>query len=51
MKYLNHILLTILMSMVGVKAYAYGAKIDGIYYNFSNSEAQVTYYFLGGIFK
>ena len=35
-------LLTILMSMVGVKALAYDAYIDGIYYNFSGTEAIVT---------
>ena len=37
-------LLTILMSMVGMRAFAYDAKIDGIYYNFSGTEATVTYY-------
>ena len=31
------------MSMVGVSAFAYDAKIDGIYYNFSGLEASVTY--------
>ena len=36
-------LLTILMSMVGVRASAYDAEIDGIYYNFSGTEATVTY--------
>lgn len=37
-------LLTILMSMVGMRAFAYDAKIDGIYYDFSGTEATVTYY-------
>lgn len=32
------------MSMVGAKAFAYDAKIDGIYYNFDGDEAEVTYY-------
>ncbi len=36
-------LLTIFFSMVGSKAFAYDAEIDGIYYNFSGTEAQVTY--------
>ena len=36
-------LLAILMSMVGTKAFAYDAEIDGIYYNFSNNGATVTY--------
>ena len=45
MKHLKFtLLLTILMSMVGVKAFAYDAMIDGIYYNFSESGATVTYY-------
>ena len=35
-------LLTILFSMVGSKAFAYDAEIDGIYYNFSGTEAIVT---------
>lgn len=35
------ILLTILMSMIGAKALAYDALIDGIYYNFSETEAIV----------
>ena len=34
-------LLTILMSMVGVKSFAYDAENDGIYYNFSETEATV----------
>ena len=38
-------LLTILMSIVGTRAFAYDAKIDGIYYNFSGSGAIVTYLF------
>ena len=37
-------LLTALLSMVGARALAYAAKIDGIYYNFSGTEATVTYY-------
>ena len=45
MKHLNFtFLLTILMSMVGARALAYDAKIDGIYYNLSETEAEVTYY-------
>ena len=38
-------LLAILMSMVGTKAFAYDAEIDGIYYNFDSSAmtAEVTY--------
>ena len=36
------ILLTLLMSMVGVKAWAYDAEMNGIYYNFSGTEAEVT---------
>lgn len=37
------ILLTVLLSMVGARALAYDAQIDGIYYNFSGTEATVTY--------
>ena len=45
MKQLNFtFLLTMIMSMVGARALAYNAKIDGIYYNFSGSEAIVTCY-------
>ena len=44
--------LTLLMSMVGAKAFAYHAYINGIYYIFSGSEAIVTYHdehnFYGG---
>ena len=36
-------LLTMLMSMLGAKAFAYNAKIDGIYYIFSGNMAVVTY--------
>ena len=36
-------LLTLLMSMAGAKAFAYDAMIDGIYYNFSGTNAAVTY--------
>ncbi len=36
-------LLTLLMLMVGARAFAYDAKIDGIYFNFSGTEATVTY--------
>ena len=36
-------LLAVLMNMVGTRAFAYDAYIDGIYYNFSGSEAMVTY--------
>ena len=34
--------LTLLMSMLGAKGFAYDAKIDGIYYNFSGTNATVT---------
>ncbi len=37
-------LLTVLLSAVGARALAYDAKIDGIYYDFSGTEATVTYY-------
>ena len=37
-------LLAILFLMVGAKAFAYDAEINGIYYNFSETEAAVTYY-------
>lgn len=37
------LLLTLLMSMVSTTALAYHAEIDGIYYNFSRTVAQVTY--------
>lgn len=37
-------LLTLPVSMVGAKALAYDAKVDGIYYNFSRRNATVTYY-------
>lgn len=37
-------LLAVLMSMVGAKALAYDAKVNGIYYNFSGKKAEVTYY-------
>ena len=36
-------LLTMLMSMLGAKVFAYDAKIGGIYYNFLGTEASVTY--------
>ena len=36
-------MLTVLMSMVGLKAIAYDAVVDGIYYYFSGTEAVVTY--------
>ena len=36
-------LLTILMSMMSTTAFAYDAEIDDIYYNFSGTEAAVTY--------
>ncbi len=36
------ILLTLLMCMVGAKVFAYNAKINGIYYNFSGTNAIVT---------
>ena len=35
-------MLTVLMSMVGLKAIAYDAVVNGIYYNFSGTEATVT---------
>ena len=37
-------LLTTLMCMVGANGLAYQAKINGIYYNFSGTQATVTYY-------
>ena len=37
------LLLTILMSIISLDAFAYDAIIDGIYYNFSGTEATVTY--------
>ena len=40
--YLKHILLC-LLSLTGISAFAFNACIDGIYYNFSNGEATVTY--------
>ena len=44
MKHLHFsILLAVLMSMAGSKAWAYDAEIDGICYNFSGDEAKVTY--------
>ena len=44
MKHFNiTILLTLLMSMVGARALAYDALIDGIYYRFNGTEATVTY--------
>ena len=39
-------LLIVLISMAEVKALAYNACIDGIYYNFSGTNAEVTYYSL-----
>ena len=36
-------LLTVLMSMVGLRVIAYDAVVDGIYYNFSGTEATVTH--------
>ncbi len=36
-------LLAVFMSMVTHRVWAYTAKIDGIYYNFSDSKAEVTY--------
>ena len=37
------ILLTMLMSMTSIVAFAYDAKVNDIYYNFSGTEATVTY--------
>ena len=37
------ILLTALLMLVGQSLWAYDAYIDGIYYNFSGTEATVTY--------
>ena len=36
------ILLTMLMSMTSIVAFAYSAKVNGIYYNFSGTKATVT---------
>ncbi len=45
MKRKNYILLLILFtSMLGIKVFAYDAKIGGIYYNFRSDHARVTYY-------
>ena len=35
--------LTMLLSMMGTDVFAYDAKVNGIYYNFSGNEATVTY--------
>ena len=43
MKQLRIIFLLTILSMVGVNALAYDAKIDDIYYNFSGTNAIVTY--------
>ena len=43
MKNYFSLLLALLMSMVSTTALAYHAEIDGIYYNFSRTTAQVTY--------
>ena len=37
------LILTILISMVSMKAFSYDALIDGIYYNFDGNEAIVTF--------
>ena len=37
------LLLTLLLNMVSVKVMAYDALVDGIYYNFSGTSAEVTY--------
>jgi len=44
-------LLTVLMSMVGTKTFAYDAKIDGIYYNLTETNAIVTYYSYGNDYQ
>lgn len=46
-KTLLFLLLSVCMSMVTANTWAYDAKIDGIYYNFSGTEASVTYYSMG----
>jgi hypothetical protein len=38
----------VLMSLIGVKAFAYDANVNGIYYDFSDTEATVTYYDTSG---
>lgn len=44
MKHINlTFLLTVFMSMLANLASAYDAEIDGVYYNFSDTEAAVTY--------
>lgn len=43
--YLKHILLFICL-FTGINTFAYDVQIDGIYYNFSGDEAEVTYYSL-----
>ena len=40
------ILLTMLMSMTSLVVSAYDANVNGIYYNFSGTEAIVTYLLL-----
>ena len=42
--YLQTIFLAMLLSMVGTKAFAADAIINGIYYNFIGANAEVTYY-------
>lgn len=37
------LLLTLISLLIALVAEAYDAKIDGIYYNFSGNEAEVTY--------
>lgn len=39
-----NLLLILFTSMLGIKAFAYDAKIDGIYYNFRSDHARVTYF-------
>lgn len=43
MKNLSTILFIVLFSMISGNAWAYDAKINGIYYNFSGEEAEVTF--------
>lgn len=43
MKNYFSLLLALLMSMVSTTVLAYHAEIDGVYYNFSEYEASVTY--------
>ena len=40
-------LFALFMSMTNIVAFAYDAEVNGMYYNFSGTEATVTYYSIG----